>query len=144
MFFPNPCFASVVSRPGWCVLWTLLSPPETRALRWGLLFLRRTAPILTLINKIKIVSNIGWSPAISAWDCHLIHGNDIGLLSTAAMKCLHWTLFCQNILPVNFLYEFSKYVLQKDKFSKRVFQWGRIFFRTSFHSTMQNTRFFCP
>ncbi len=52
---------------------------------------------LPLINKIKIVSGIGRSPVISAWDCHLIHDNGIGLLSTAAMKRLHWSLFCQKV-----------------------------------------------
>ncbi len=40
-----------------------------------------SCPILPLINKIKIVSDIGWSPAISAWDCHLIHDNPESLHS---------------------------------------------------------------
>ncbi len=92
-------------------------------------------PILPLINKMKIVSDIGWSPAISAWDCHLIRDNDIGLLSTAAMKCLHWSLFCQKISVRKFPDEFSRYVLQKDEFSKCVFRCGRVFFRTSFPYT---------
>ncbi len=52
---------------------------------------------LPLINKIRIVSDIGWSPVISTWDCHLIHDNGIDLLSTAAMKRLHWSLFCQKV-----------------------------------------------
>ncbi len=74
---------------------------------------------------------------ISAWDCHLIHDNGIGLLSTAAMKCLHWSLFCETILSENFRTNFSnKYVLQKDEFSNYVFQSGRVFFRTSFHWTV--------
>ncbi len=91
-----------------------------------------SCPILPLINKIKIVSDIGWSPAISAWDCHLIHGNDTGLLSTAAMKCLYWSLFCKKILSENF---WTNLLLQKDEFSKCIFQWGPLFFRTSFPYT---------
>ncbi len=44
--------------------------------------------------------DVGWSPGISAWDCHLIHGNDIGPLSTAATKYLHCFAkeFCQKIV----------------------------------------------
>ncbi len=80
-----------------------------------------SCPILLLINKIKIVRDIGWSSAISAWNCHLIHDNDIGLLSTAAMKRLHWSLFCQKNCVRKFSDEFSKYVLQQDEFSKCIF-----------------------
>ncbi len=93
-------------------------------------------PILLLINKMKIVSDIGWSPATSI--CHLIHDNDIGLISTAAVKCLHWSLFCQNKSVSKFSDEFSKYVLQKVEFSKCIFQCGRVFFRTRFHRTSVN------
>ncbi len=84
-------------------------------------------PILPLINKIKIVSDIGWSPGITAWGCHLIHDNDIGLLSAVATKYLHWSLFCQKSYVRKFSDEFSKYVLQRGEFSKCVFAKGRVF-----------------
>ncbi len=89
-----------------------------------------SCPISLLINKIKIVSDIGWSSAISAWNCHLIHNNDIGLLSTVAMERLHWSLFCQEVCQ---------------KIFGRIFQvrfaTGRVFkvhfsLRTSFPYTM--------
>ncbi len=92
-------------------------------------------PILPIINKIKIVSDIGCSPAISAWDCHLIHDNDIGLLSTAAMKCLHWSLFCQKILSVNFRTNFpntfcKRTSFQSAFFNEDEFSLGPVFFYT--------------
>ncbi len=75
-----------------------------------------SCPILLLINKIKIVSDIGWSSAVLAWNCHLIHDNDIGLLTTASMKRLCWSLFCQKVCL---------------KIFGRIFQWrfatGRVF-----------------
>ncbi len=74
-------------------------------------------PTLSIINQIKIENHIGWSTVISTWDCHLIQDNDIGLLSTAAMKCLHWSLFCQKKSASKLADEFSKYILQKDEFS---------------------------
>ncbi len=77
--------------------------------------------ILPLINKIKIVSDFGWSTAVSAWDCHLIHDNDIGLLSTAAMKCLHWSLFCQKILFVNFRTNFPTTFCKRTSFQSAFF-----------------------
>ncbi len=78
-------------------------------------------PILPLINKIKMVSDIGWSPAISALDCQLIYDNDIGLLSTAAMKCLHWSLFCHKILSVHFRTNFSSTFCKRTSFQSAFF-----------------------
>ncbi len=80
-----------------------------------------SCPILPLIGKIKIVSDIGWSPAISAWDCHLIHDNGIGLLSIAAMKCLHWSVFCQEILSVNFRTNFPSTFCNRTSFQSAFF-----------------------
>ncbi len=94
-----------------------------------------SCPILPLINKIKIVCDIGWSPAISAWDCHLIHDNDIGLLSTADMKCLHWSLFCQINLSEYFRMNFPSTFCKRTSFQSAVFYSGPVFFRTSFHRT---------
>ncbi len=62
---------------------------------------------------------------ISAWNCHLIH--DIGLLSTAAMKRLHWSLFCHKKSVRKFSDEFSKYFLLQDEFSKCIFHLGPVF-----------------
>ncbi len=78
-------------------------------------------PILPLINKIKIVFDIGWSSAISAWDCHLIHDDGIGLLSTAATKCLHWSLFCQKILSENFRTNFPSTFCKRTSFQSAFF-----------------------
>ncbi len=80
-----------------------------------------SCPILLLINKIKIVSDIGWSSAISAWDCHLIHDNGIGLLSTAAMKCLHLSLFCQKRLFENFWTNFPSTFCNRTSFQSAFF-----------------------
>ncbi len=77
-------------------------------------------PILPLNNEIKIVSDIGRS-AISAWDCHLIYDNDICLLSTAAMKCLHWSLFCQKILSENFRTYFPSTFCKRTSFQSAFF-----------------------
>ncbi len=78
--------------------------------------------ILLLINKINIVSDIGWSSAISAWNCHLIHDNDIGLISTAAMKLQHWSLFCQKVCQKMF-----GRIFQVRFATKYIFQWGPVF-----------------
>ncbi len=91
--------------------------------------------LVPLINKIKMVSDIGWSSEMSAWNCHHIHDNAIGLLSTVAMKCLHWSLFCQKKSVRKFSDEFSKYVLQQDEFSKCIFHLGPVFFKTRFPYT---------
>ncbi len=80
-----------------------------------------SCPILPFINKIKIVCDIGWSPAISAWDCHLIHDNDIGLLLTAAMKCLHWSLFCQINLSEYFRMNFPSTFCKRTSFQSAFF-----------------------
>ncbi len=83
-----------------------------------------SCPILPLTNKIQIVSNIGWSLAISAWNCHLIHYNDIGLLSTAAMKRLHWSLFCQKVLSKTFRTNFPSTFCKRTSFQSTFFNVG--------------------
>ncbi len=80
-----------------------------------------SCPILLLVNKIKIISDIGWSSAISAWNCHLIHDNDIGLLSTAAMKRLYWSLFCQKSLSENFRTNFPCTFYNRTSFQSALF-----------------------
>ncbi len=57
----------------------------------------------------------------SAWDCHLIHGNDISLLSTAAMKCLHWSLFCQKLLSENVWANFTSTFCKRTSFQSAFF-----------------------
>ncbi len=66
-------------------------------------------------NSYLIADNGRKISAISAWDCHLIHDNDIGYEMSALII----------VLPKKsvrkFSDEFSKYVLQQDEFSKCVF-----------------------
>ncbi len=77
-----------------------------------------SCPILPLINKIKIVS-------------------DIGLGLSSHPRQWHWLIIDSGyemsaliiVLPKNCVRKFS------DEFSNYVFQWGRIFCRTSFHRT---------
>ncbi len=74
-------------------------------------------PSLPLINKIKIVNDIDWSPVKSAWNCHLIHDNDIGLLSTVAIYSgLHRPLLCEKIL-FGKRTSFQRAFFNKDEFS---------------------------
>ncbi len=61
---------------------------------------------------------------ISVWDCHLIHGNAIGLLSTSAMKCLHWSLLCQKILSENFRTNFPSTFCKRTSFQSAIFNVG--------------------
>ncbi len=78
-------------------------------------------PILSSINKIKIVSDIGKTPSISVLHFHLNHDNDIGLLLTVAMKCLHSSLFCQKILAQNFRTNFPSTLCKRTSFQSAFF-----------------------
>ncbi len=55
-------------------------------IRWLLLALLANPAIN---QQIKIVSEMRQITSDMAWDCHPIHGNNIGLLLTAATKYLH-------------------------------------------------------
>ncbi len=85
---------------------------------WWFLIL---VPSNTINQENKIVSYITWSPAISAWDCHLIHDNYFGTLSTAAMKCLHWSLFCQINLSENYRTNFPSAFGKRTSFQSAFF-----------------------
>ncbi len=85
-----------------------------------------SCPIQPLINK-KTVSDIGWFLAIAAWDCHLIHDNGIHLLSRAAVKRLHWSLFCQKILSENFRTNFPSKFCKRTSFQSDQFSLGPVF-----------------
>ncbi len=70
--------------------------------------------------------------SVSAWNCHLIHDNDIGLLSTVAMKCLHRPLLCEKILSENFWTYFpsrfgKRTSFQSAFFNKDEFSLGPVF-----------------
>ncbi len=58
---------------------------------------------------------------ISAWDCHLTHNNDIGLLSTLAMNCQHWSLFCRKVLSINFRTNFPSTFCKRTSFQSAFF-----------------------
>ncbi len=90
----------------------------------------------------SFILSLTWASSTRAWlascswrDRTSVDVNDIGLLSTAAMKRLHGWLFCQKKSVRKFSDEFSKYVLQQDEFSKCIFHLGPVFFRTTFPYT---------
>ncbi len=82
-----------------------------------------------------IVSGIGWSSVISAWDWHFIHGDGIFPLSTAGTKYLYWTLFCNKKSVGKCSDDLFRYVWRRGEFSKEVLQCGRIFFTASLPNT---------
>ncbi len=55
----NPCFASAVSGLRCCVPWTLLQPPETWALRCGVLILGRASYRDCLLKFVQQYEEVG-------------------------------------------------------------------------------------
>ncbi len=65
---------------------------------------------------------------VSAWNCHLIHDNYIGLLTTVSMKCLHRPLLCEKILSENFWTNFPSTFAKRTFFNKDELSLGPVFF----------------
>ncbi len=86
----------------------------------------RTLPVqqglLTELTVIYLIS-------LSKWITYV--GVTLGLLGVPIRRIWLGGLY----YIYNILYIFSMYALQKDEFSKCIFQWGRVFFRTSFLRT---------
>ncbi len=103
----------------------------------------RTIPLLEYVERVYVGSE--GSPARFPW--YRLITSDIGLGLSSHPRQWHWLtinsgcemsaliIFLPKSAVRKFSDEFSKYILQKDEFSKCVFQWGRVFFRTSFPYT---------